>query len=93
MTISDLRESRGPIGPVKDKLTIPIGTQDFEIPKGFICQVATAGNLTYRTLDGRSDQTETGLSVGDIINVADIPVVLRVIRGSSTVTSVVIGLL
>ena len=89
----NLRHQRGPIGPLRDKFTEVIGTDDYELATGFICQVATAGDLTYRTLDGEADQAETGLAIGDTINVGGVPVILVAVRGASTVTSVVVGIL
>ena len=80
-----------PVGPLRDRLVETIGTDDYELESGFICQVNSAGSLTYRTLAGISDLTQSGLVIGDIINVANIPVLLRVVRGSSTVTSIIVG--
>ena len=81
-----------PRGPLRDKRTITIGTDDFELETGFICQAATTGDLIYRTLIGDADQTETIATAGDSITVSGIPVVLRAVRGASTVTSIVIGI-
>ena len=91
MPIPDIRNRDLPVGPPRDKQVITIGTADFELEFGFICQVNSAGDIDYRTLEGESDLSETGLSSGDIINVCGIPVLLRAIRGTSTVTSVIIG--
>ena len=91
MPIPDIRNRDLPVGPPRDKLVITIGSADYELPQGFICQVNSAGDIDYRTLEGESDLSETGLSSGDIINVCGIPVLLRVIRGTSTITSVIIG--
>ena len=93
MPSPDLRKRDSPLGPLRDKLVVAIATDDYELDTGFICQVATVGDLTYRTLDGSADLTETGLAVGAVISAAGIPVVLRAVRGSSTVTSIVIGIL
>ena len=82
-----------PFGPLRDKFSETIGTDDYDNPAGFICQLGSGGDITYRTLEGTIDQTESGLSEGDVINVAGIPVVLISVRGSSTVTSIVVGLL
>ena len=91
MPIPDIRNRDLPVGPPRDKQVITIGTDDFELEFGFICQVNSGGDIDYRTLEGESDLSETGLSSGDIINVCGIPVLLRAIRGTSTVTSVIIG--
>ena len=92
MARPDLTLLDDPLGPLRDKRIITIGTDDFELDRGFICQAGTTGDLTYRTLDGEADLTETIATAGDSINVAGIPVVLRAVRGSSTVTSIVIGI-
>ena len=87
---------RGPLGPLRDKVTVTIGSADVEFPDGVIVQInlpAAAGTLVYRTLEGEDDQTEAGLAQGDSINVAGVPVVIKTIKGSSTVTSVVVGYL
>lgn len=94
MTARDYTDFAGPIGPYRDKRAVAIGTEDFELESGFTCQVSTAGSLTYRTLTGEADQTENGLAVGDTITgPGGVPVVLRTVRGSSTVTGIVIGVL
>ncbi|MCY4318378.1 MAG: hypothetical protein OXE76_04140 [Alphaproteobacteria bacterium] len=84
---------RHPVGPYRDARTVAVGgAEDFVLDSGFTCQVETAGDLVYRTLLGTEDQTVRGLAVGDTITgPGGIPVVLRAIRASSTVTSVVIG--
>lgn len=94
--VPNLETQKGPMGPLRDKYTVTIGTDDFVLDSGFICQIAapaSSGSITYRTLKGSTDQTEGSLSAGDTINVADVPVVLRAIRGSSTVTSVIVGII
>ena len=93
MPIPDIRNRDLPVGPLRDRLVIDTsGTDDYELGSGFICQVATTGTLVYRTLEGESDLTQTGLAVGDVINVAGIPVILRAIRGTgTTVTSIIVG--
>ena len=91
MPIPDIRNRDLPVGPLRDRLVITIGTDDYVLEQGFICQVNTAGNITYRTIEGESDQAQTGLSAGDIINVAGIPVLLSAVRGTSTVTSIIVG--
>ena len=94
MATPDLSRRDSPFGPLRDKFSVTIGTDDYVLESGFICQVVTAGNLVYRTLEGLADQTETGLAIGNTINVASVPVVLRAVRGSgagTTVTSIVVG--
>ena len=93
MAAPDLNRLDSPVGPLRDKRTIALTGQNYVRPGGFICQVASAGNLTYRTISGDEDQTETGLSIGDAIEVAGVPVVLIAIRASSSVSSVVIGII
>ena len=89
----DLRQFSTPIGPLRDKRAVTIGTDDFELPSGFICQVGSVGDITYRALFGENDQTETGLTAGTVIGIENHPVLLSVVRGSSTVTSIIIGTL
>lgn len=93
MAISNAGQFLGPIGPLKDKRVVDISTNDFEDGRGFVVQVATAGALAYRTLEGDADQSENGLAKGAIVNVAGVPVLCRALRASSTVTSVVVGYL
>ena len=84
-----------PVGPLRDRYIQTIGVDDVEFPTGVICQVAapaTGGVLEYQTLVGTADQTET-LAEGEFPNVNGVAVLLKLIRGSSTVTSVVIGAL
>lgn len=84
------RERNETPGPLGDKLTVTIGTDDYEPGWPFVCQAGTDGDLTYRTVDGATDQTET-LTAGDSIQVAGLPVALRAVRGTSTITSIVVG--
>ena len=78
-------------GPLEDKLAIDISSEDYVDNRGFVCHVLTAGDLTYRTMAGNADVTEAGLAAGDAITVAGTPVRLRVVRSSSTVTSIAVG--
>ena len=87
----DLRSKDLPLGPLRDKRLLTVGSADIDLGGGAIVQVVTAGNLTYVTLEGESQQTESSLSAGDFVNVAGVPVVLREIKGTSTVTEVIIG--
>lgn len=83
-----------PLGPYRDKRTVLVGTDDIVIDSGFTCQVQSGGNITYRALGGQADVTETGLTAGDtIVGPGNVPVILSAIRGASTITSVVIGIL
>lgn len=94
MLAPDLSIRETPFGFCRNKHTVMIGASDFDHATGFTCQVAAAGDLTYRALEGEQDVTETGLSAADVITgPGDIPVVLKSIRGTSTVTSVVIGII
>lgn len=88
----DISELYGllPIGPLRDKRTVDISAQDFEDKGGFVCQVAKAGDLTYRAVAGESDQTET-LEAGDTVNLGGHMVALRAVRASAAIGSVVIG--
>ena len=82
----------GVVGPLRDKYTETIGTDDFELERGFICVAATTGDITYRTLTGAVDQTETIATAGTAITVAGVPVLITAVRGSSSVTSIVVGI-
>ena len=94
MPVPDLSIRDYPVGPYRDKRVIDISSDDYENAAGFTCQVATAGNLTYLTLHGESDQAESGLSAGEVIaGPGGVPVVLRAVRSSSTVTRIVVGII
>ena len=93
MSTININRSSLPLGPLRDKQVIDISSDDYINPRGFICQAVTAGDLTYRTLGGDVDQTESGLAIGDIINAGGIPVLLQSVLSTSTVTSIVIGIL
>lgn len=84
-----------PLGPLRDKRVVDISNNDFVDTDGFIVVAAADGDLVYRTLNGDADQTENGLTAGDSINVAGVPVLcthVRSVAGSSTtVTSIVVG--
>lgn len=90
MAVPDLTQYDSPLGPLRDKFTETIGTDDYILHDGFICQVGSDGDVTYRTLHGAADQTET-LTSGDVVSVGNVPVVLRAVRGASTVTSIIVG--
>ena len=83
------RYYQGPFGPLRDKISVTIGTDDYEPGFDFIITAGDAGDLTYVTLGG-TEATET-VAAGDTINVGNVPVLCSIIRGSSTVTSVVVG--
>ena len=94
MPVPNLSKRDYPVGPYRDKRVIDISSDDYENDNGFTCQVATAGNITYRTLHGEADQTESGLAVGDVVaGPGGVPVVLVAVRASSTVTSIVVGII
>ena len=53
MPIPNIRNRDLPVGPLRDRLVITIGTDDYELDAGFICQAMnSAGNIDYRTLEG-----------------------------------------
>ena len=88
------RNHAGPLGPYRDKRTVDISAADFVDDRGFTVQAAEAGSLTYRTLYGDADETEAGLAAGHTIaGPGGIPVVCRAVRATSSVGSIVIGLL
>ena len=84
-----------PVGPLRDRYVMSVGTEDIEFPRGAIVQVAAplaAGVLEYQTLVGSADQSEV-LAAGSFPNVCGVPVVIKTILGASTVTSVIVGAL
>ena len=93
MPIPDLSRRDYPVGPYRDKQIITITTADFVRESGFTCQAAAAGSITYRTLEGQSDLTET-VAVGDTISgPGGVPVILQAVRGSSAVKQFVVGVI
>ena len=92
MATRDLRTFSSPVGPLRDKYTLAVGTDDIVIPTGFICQAGSVGDITYMTLFGATPQTET-VAEGDIIGLGNHPVLLGTVFGSSTITSIVVGTL
>ena len=93
----NLSHQEGPIGPLRDRFVHTVhATDDYEDSNGFLCQLGTAGDVEYRTMLGTADITESGKAAGDVISVGTIPVVLIAVRslaGSTTVTSLVIGVI
>ena len=92
MAAADLRYRDGLLGPLRGKQTVTIGSEDFKRPQGFIVQVslpASGGQLAYVTMD--DDELSETLDQGEFPNVCGIAVAVHTIRGSSTVTEVVIG--
>ena len=84
----------GPLGPYRDVRAVDISAADYERAGGFTVQVTAAGSLTYRTLLGDADETTEGLSAGDsITGPGGIPVMIRAVRSSSTITGILAGIL
>lgn len=79
-----------PLGPLRDKRIVDISAADHVDGSGFVCQVAAAGDLTYRTAAGSADQTET-MAAGDTVNVGGIMVVLSAVRASAAIRSIAVG--
>ena len=85
-----------PVGPLVDEFIQDIGAEDFNPGVDFIAEVVVEGNgvCNYTTARGRIDQERTGLSAGDRIGgVCGVPTRLRIIRGSSTITRIRIGII
>ena len=84
---------QGPIGPLRDKYVRAVGADDIDLSEhgGVVVQANAAGDLTYVTLEG-TEQTET-LVAGAVVNAAGIPVLIKEIKGSSTLNSVIIGVI
>ena len=89
--MASTRRYEQPMGPLRDKRTVSIAANDFEMKSGFVAQAVEAGTLTYRTIIGETDETET-VTAGEAITVAGVPVLLRALRSSSAVNNVVIGI-
>ena len=81
-----------PLGPLRDKRTVDISASAYEHPSGFICQAVAAGDLTYRTLEGDTDLTETVVA-GQVIGVGSFPVLVTAVRANATIGSIVVGIL
>ena len=79
-----------PIGALRDKRTVDISTGDHVDKGGFVCQAAKAGELTYRTVAGAADQSES-IEEGGAVEVAGIPVLLQAVRASSAIGKIVVG--
>ena len=72
--------------------TVAIGAVDVEFDVPVTVRVVTAGNLIYEDALGR-EHTLNGLAVGaDVVGPGDGLVFVRKILGTSTVTSVLIGI-
>ena len=96
MPIPDISRRDIPVGPMRDKIVMTLGNDDYELPSGFICQMVGTGDVNYRTLEGNSDQTENIPTSGVIIGVGNHPVLLSAVRGHSngtdnTITQLIIG--
>ena len=71
--------------------TVAVGNDDIEFEFPVTVRVATTGNLTYVDALG-GEHTLTGLAAGaDVVGPGDGLVMVRIIRGSSSVTSVIVG--
>ena len=83
----------GPVGPLRQKRVVTVGSDDIEFPAGAIVQANADGDIEYRTLYGSDTLTET-VATGDTLGVGGIPVLVKEILGAaSTVTEVVVGYL
>ena len=94
----DLSFTDGPHGPLVDTWDETIGADDFSLndKSGFICHVGSAGDLVVETYKGGGIErtfTFVAADVGSGIRVDGIPVLIRKIKGTSTVTSVRIGII
>ena len=96
MPIPDIRNRDLPVGPLRSKMVVTLGNDDFELPNGFLCQVVGIGDIQYRCVEDTSDQTEAIGTTGSIIGVGNHPVLLGVVRGhnggtDTTITGLVVG--
>lgn len=84
-----------PQGPLRDmEFVTNVATTDFELDDAnehFICHVTGAGNLRVETATGTIINF-TGLSAGDAVAVAGVPVGCRkIVAAGTTVSGVAIG--
>ena len=95
MPIADLRHVQGPTIGFKDVRTITLADlsgDDYVDDRGFCVVAGSAGNITYRTLEGNDDQVLSGLSAGDRIAHGTSWVIVRAVRQTgTTVTSIVVA--
>ena len=96
MPIPDIRNKDLPVGPLRIKEVITMGTDDYALANGFICQVVGTGDIQYRCIEAESDLTENIGTTGTVIGIANHPVLLGIVRGHSggtdtTITQLVIG--
>ena len=96
MPIPDIRNRDLPVGPLRVKEIITLGANDYDQPRGFICQVVGTGDIQYRCVESGSDLTENIATTGAIIGVGNHPVLLGLVRGHSngtdtSITGLVIG--
>lgn len=92
MPSPNLRFLNYPLGPVRDFWSDDLD-DDVERAAGFLAVAVSDGDVTFRTLHGAADQTQT-LEAGQWVGPrADMPCVLSAIRDTSTVTSVYVCIL
>ena len=92
MPIPNIDNLDYPLPAYRGKRTVTVAADDITFDPPVTVQAASTGNLTYVDSAG-NEQTESGLSAGDnIVGPGSGLVYVRTIRGSSTVTSVVIGI-
>lgn len=87
--VSKLYGSR-PLGPLRDKRSVDISAADHVDEGGFVCEVAKAGDLTYRTVAGETDETET-LKAGESVQASGVPVLLKAVRANASIGTIVTG--
>ena len=92
MAILDASITQGAVGPLKEKRVVDISVNDFEDERGFVVQAGAAGDLTYRSLIGNADLTDT-LVAGGSVNVGGVLVLCRLVKANATIGSIVIGFL
>lgn len=90
----DISRLDNPVGPLRDVEEVTIGSDDYEQDFGFICQITSAvasQDITVRTLEGENDIIFNDVTQGTVLGMSTHPVLLRAIRGTSTVTTVLVG--
>ena len=94
MPVPNIGKIDDPVGPLRDWYDVTIGTDDYDPGFSFICQIASSvvgQDIDYRTHSGTTDQQAADVTEGAILGVGNHPGLVRIVRGTSTVTSIIVG--
>ena len=86
MPIPDISRRDIPVGPLRDKIVVTLGNDDYVLESGFICQIIGTGDVIIRYLEGEADVTETIATTGAILGVGNHPVLCHAIRHTAGTT-------